>query len=703
MNQRFSRFIAPLLFLGGITACGGGSDDVVPPPAPQLALFAGNLGGPGSAEGAGPIARFYRPSAVAIDSAGHAYVADSFNNTIRRIAPSGAVSTLAGLAGQVGSSDGQGTDARFADPIGVAADGQGNVYVADTMNQTIRQISPAGLVRTLAGRAGVAGSADGLGEEARFSLPTGLAADAAGNLYVADTSNHTIRKITPAGLVSTLAGRAGTAGSVDGFGADARFNRPGGVAIDSAGNLYVADSGNHTIRKISPSGLVGTVAGATASPGSADGLGAAARFNQPRGVVADGTGNVYVADTSNHTIRRITAAGLVSTLAGRAGAPGSADGDGAGARFFEPWSVAIDGLGNIYVADSANDTVRRITAAGTVSTPAGAAETHGSADGPGAEARFWSPRGIARDSIGNTYVADYFNNTVRRITADGAVRTLAGAPGLAGYADGTGTEARFDQPSGVAADRAGNVYLADARNNRIRKVSPTGAVSTVAGTGDLGSADGDGAVATFALCFHPSGAPQALSCAPTSLATDSAGNVYVADTFNHTIRRITPTGVVSTFAGAAGSIGSADGPAALARFWEPQGIAVDGTGNVYVADTGNHSIRRITAAGLVSSLAGSPGARGNADGNGADARFDTPRGLATDDSGNVYVADDRNNTIRRISPAGVVTTIVGAAGVGGFTPGAPPGVLAHPQGIAISGNSLYITLYNGVAVVTNLP
>ena len=247
------------------------------------------------------------------------------------------VTTLAGLAGAAGSADGTGSAARFRDPRGVAVDSAGNVYVADYSNHTIRKITPAGVVSTLAGLAGNPGSDDGTGNAARFSQPAGVAVDSAGNVYVADTFNHTIRKITSAGMVSTLAGLAGSLGSEDGPVSGARFNHPYGVAVDSAsGNVYVADSANHTIRKITPAGVVSTLAGLAGNPGSADGIGSAARFNSPYGVAVDSAGNVYVADSHNNTIRKITPAGAVSTLAGLAGMVGSADGTGSAARFNFP-------------------------------------------------------------------------------------------------------------------------------------------------------------------------------------------------------------------------------------------------------------------------------------------------------------------------------------------------------------------------------
>ena len=241
--------------------------------------------------------------------------------------------TLAGLAGSAGSADGTGSAARFYYPSGVAVDSAGNVYVADTSNHTIRKVTPGGVVTTLAGLAGYPGSADGTGSAARFTVPSGVAVDSAGNVYVADQSENTIRKVTPAGVVTTLAGLAGSPGSADGTGSAARFDDPDGVAVDSAGNVYVADGNNATIRKVTPSGVVTTLAGLAGSQGSDDGTGSAARFGWPWGVAVDSVANVYVADWGYSTIRKVTAGGVVTTLAGLAAHPGSADGTGSTAQF----------------------------------------------------------------------------------------------------------------------------------------------------------------------------------------------------------------------------------------------------------------------------------------------------------------------------------------------------------------------------------
>jgi len=512
--------------------------------------------GPGSADGTGSEARFNRPAGVAIDSAGSVYVADFWNNTIRKVTPAGGVTTLAGLANSEGNADGTGNAARFNKPAGVAVDSAGNVYVADTYNQTIRKVTPAGVVTTLAG-----------GSAARFYNPSGIAVDSAGNIYVGDFNNHTIRKVTLVGtswVVTTLAGQAGSLGSTDGTGIAARFYDPSGVTVDSAGDVYVADYGNHSIRKVTSTGAVSTLAGAAASVGNADGTGIAARFNGASGVAVDSTGNVYVADTFNSTIRRVTPAGVVTTLAGLAGSTGSADGTGIAARFYYPPSVAVDTAGNVYVADTSNHTIRKVTPAGEVTTLAGLALTPGRTDGTGVAGRFWYPYGVAADSTSNVYVADTVNSTIRKVTPAGVVTTLAGLPGATASVDGTGSAARFYQPRGVAVDGAGNVYVADTHNNTIRKVTPAGEVTTLAGqAGSFGSVDGLGSDARF--------------YSPYGVAVDTTGNVYVADAGNATIRKVTPAGVVTTLAGQ--GVG---------------GVAVDSAGNVYV--TSNNMIRKGYAA-----------------------------------------------------------------------------------------------------------
>ncbi len=655
--------------------------------------FAGLATGRGSADGTGSAARFNESEGVAVDGAGNVYVADSNNDTIRKITPAGEVVTLAGSAGQVGSADGTGSDARFNYPTGVAVDTAGHVYVADQANHTIRQITPAGAVTTFAGSAGEPGSTDGTGSAARFNGPSGVAVDSGGTLYVGDQGNHTIRKITPTGEVTTLAGSAGQPGSADGDAGNARFNGPFGVAVDSGGYVYVADLQNQTIRKITPAGTVTTLAGSAGQIGSADGSGNTARFNSPFGVAVDSAANVYVTDALNDTIRKITASAVVTTFAGSAGQPGSADGTGSAARFNGPAGVAADsGTTNVYIADFFNFTIRKISPARAVTTLAGSAGGPGSADGTGSAAQFNFPRGVAVDGATNVYVADQHNHTIRKITAAGAVTTVAGSPGQSGSANGTGTAARFNNPTGIAVDSAGNIFVADTFNYTIRKITPTRAVSTFAGSaGQSGSTDGVGSAARF---YYPAG-----------LALDTAGNLYVADENNFTIRKITPAGAVTTLAGSAGQRGYTDGSGNAARFNDTIGVAVDSATNVYVADYGGSTIRKIAPTRLVTTLAGSPLNAGSMDGTGTAARFNGPAGVAADSLGNVYVGDNGNSTIRKITPAGAVTTLAGTPGQTGYTDGRGSAARFNgPAELAVdSAGSLYVADSGNNRITTGTP
>lgn len=401
---------------------------------------------------------------------------------------------------------------------------------------------------TLAGSSATWGHEDGIGAAASFNFPSGVAADNAGNVYVADQSNHTIRKISSQGIVTTLAGAPGITGDAEGTGSAARFRNPTGVAVNDQGILYVADSGNNRILRVSPGGLVRTLAGSVANVGSADGVGGAAQFHRPIGVAVGVAGDVYVADTLNHTIRKITQEGVVSTLAGWPDQSGSADGVGSAARFCFPKGVAVDQAGNVYVADWGNNVIRRIDATGRVTTFAGQAGTPGTVDHTGPAARFSFPFGVAVDHAGNVYVADADNRTVRRIARSGVVATLGGLAGTSGHTDGTGSNARFAFPFGIAVDSSTNVFVGDAENNAIRKgilalpgnASPVTASQTVATPEDtpiaitLTGQDPENDPLTYVIDGSP--AHGALSGIPPNLIYTPAPDYFGPDQFDFTVR-----------------------------------------------------------------------------------------------------------------------------------------------------------------------
>ena len=669
------------------------------PAQPTLTIFAGGLPLHGSADGRGAEARFNAPWGLAVDGDGNVYVADGANNTIRKITPGGAVTTHAGLAGTEGHADGHRLVATFKYPQYLAFDAAGTLYVADNGNNTIRTISPAGEVATLAGSAGTGGFQDGPGTTARFNGPCGLAVnEATGQLVVADANNSVIRLVDRAGTVTTLAGRAGTVGGQDdteGGTGEATFNFPMAVAVDGQGRVYVADNGLSTLRVIQlTTGAVSTLAGAAGQFGSKDGKGGAAVFNGPIALAMDGAGNILVADSNNHTLRKVTPEGEVTTLAGKAGLSGATNGPAAKARFNGPEGLAVNAAGEVLVAEGGNNLIRKITRAGKVSTLAGKVGGIGSADGAGPAASFRNPRGVAMDAQGNLFVTDHDNFIVRKITRAGVVSTLAGRAGEPGHADGIGAAARFGFLDGVAIDRDGNVVVADFGNHTIRQITQEGVVTTLAGmAGVPGSADG--------------AALQARFDGPWGVAVDGDGTMFVSDSNNNTLRRL-EAGQVSTFAGQAGPAGAADGHGGKASFSAPQALAMDRAGNLIVADAWNNTVRMVTAAGQVSTLAGTAGTEGSDDGTGTSARFNEPFGITVDAAGNLYVSDCCNATIRKLTftPAGVVvTTSIGVAGGPSLlAPDVPPATLPQPAGLIVdpATGDLYILVQNAILVAKGL-
>jgi mucin-19 len=598
--------------------------------ADSWTTLAGPTTGVGHQDGPAASALFLGPNGVCVDPvSGAIYVADEANRVIRKIGTDGVVSTFAGKAHSSSHVDGTGSAARFQYPRGLAVDAAGNLFVTD--RHYIRKITPAGVVTTIAGGEDE-GSTDGTGTAARFFDPRAIAVDRSGNLYVGDTINWTIRKVTPSGVVTTLAGMAGQSGDTDGVGAVARFRWPSGIVVDPNGNLFVA--AGYAVRKITPAGAVSTFAGSSAGSGRTDANGTAARFTNPWGLTLDSSGNLYVADNDNGTLRKITPAGDVTTLAGTAGRYGFKDGAPGTALFGDLRGVAVDGAGNIVVVDGDNHAIRQVSPSGLVTTIVGTGVV-GSDDGPGTQARFRSTNDLTVDSSGNVYVVDSYNYTIRKITPAGLVSTICGTPQNGTGAvttDGPAVSARIGVVDGIAWAPDGNLYFSQPNHRIIRKITPAGQLVTVAGApGVTGSNDGTGSGATFRE--------------PGRLATDSSSNLYVVDD-GSVIRKVTPTGVVTTLAGKAGVLGNTDGPAATALIQTSgSALVVDGGGNVYVG-TGS-GIRKITPGGMVSTVL---------------SNVYPCYGFTMDPGGNFYIGHFSWGSIRKVTPSGVVTTLAGAGG-----------------------------------------
>ncbi len=598
-------------------------------------------------------ARLFNPYAVAIDSAGNAYVSDAWNHRVRKIDTSGIITTIAGTGERGYAGDGgPATQAEFDSPRGIGVNWLGEIFVADYGNHVVRKIDVLGRIITLR-------------TSGPLFDPEGLALDLFGNVLVAESHprNHLVRRIDFRGNVTTLAGGLGQRGGFAGgsSAAEARLYYPRGVAADLAGNVYVADSFNHRVRKIGPTGTIATIAGTGERGFSGDGGPAVdAQLWGPSGLLVDLAGNVYISDSGNHRVRKVDSSGMIETIAGP-GEPGILGNGGPAteARLQFPRGLAMDASGSLFLADSGHDIVRKISPSGTIDPFAGSGEQFDKGDGgPASMAQFGYPQDIAADAAGNVYVLD--SGQVRRIDSNGMIATIATA---------------LRNSTELELDAAGNLYLAERFGHRVRKIDLEGTITTIAGTGERGFS-GDGGAAT-----------EAQLSSPRSIAVDSVGNVYVADYYNHRVRKIDASGVITTFVGTGIRdrssefgyvVSTGDGPsdyrwepggtapAAQTRLTSPLELAVDANDILYIFDLGNRSsfngrVGKIDTASSEPLITSPP-------------PMNIPRfvtGFDVDDSGNVFVFS--SGSVFMFDSDGSGTTIAGGGGARFAGNGEPAG------------------------------
>ncbi len=601
---------------------------------------------------------------TAFDTAGNLYVSDEDNNVVLRIATSGTVAVAAGNGIRGFSGDGgTATSASLNKPYGLAVDSDQNLYIAEYGNNRVRKVTAAGIISTVAGD-GFQNSS-GLGRytgdggpatAASLSLPSDVAVDQGGNLYIADTFNSSIRKVTPDGIITTVAGT----GNGGGFGTPAAgvtLATPAGVSVDASGNVFIADTGHNLIRKLTPAGVATIVAGSgTSGFGGDGGPATGATLTFPGRAIVDGAGNLYISDTTNNRIRRVGTNGIISTICGVGPTgtfAGGFSGDGGPATqasINTPEGLAVDSSGNLYFADNQNLRIRKIDSGGNITTVAGSGSFKFFGDGGTATgANLHQPSSVAVDAAGDFYIADTLNRRVRKVTPDGRIVTVAGNGSATFSGDGAvATTAGLGNPMGVAVDQSGNLFIASA--GRVRKVSSTGIISTLAGP-----------IVRFAGGF-----PSVFS----GLSADNAGNLYVAESGSRVILRVNAAGNVTIVAGSLGlppGFSGDGGPATQAALSYASAVAVDAAGNLFIADTENHRIRKVNGSGIISTVAGNGNAAFSGDGGPAiTASLNQPDGISVDRGGNLYIADTANQRVRMVNVNGTITTIAGN-GAAGFS------------------------------------
>jgi uncharacterized protein (TIGR03437 family) len=604
-------------------------------PAGNLTRLAGNGRAGNSGDfGSATSAQLNNPMGMALDGAGNLYVADRDANVVRRIS-GGAISTVA-----IGLNQ----------PFDVAVDSRGSLFVADAGNDRVVRVGADGTLADVA-----AGS--------QLNHPEGLAIDANDNLYIADTFNGRVLKVTSDGHLSTIAG-IGTTGVFSGDGGpavNAAISLPTAVALDTQGNLYIADFGNARVRKIS-NGVITTVLGSANGAPILEGEPAAStRLEGPTGVAVDRAGVIYFAEggigsgtglaRGDFRVWKVPLTGELRALAGTGASNFAGDGGPASAAQLNgATAMSLDGEGNLYIADAANQRVRRISPGGAIDTVLGTGTAGFAVDfGSPAGAVFNMPRGVAAEPGGAIYVADTLNNRIRKYVPGGNVFTYAGNGNAAYFGDGgRAASASINAPEGLALDAAGNLYIADTNDNAVRKVTPDGVITTIAGNGLTGFA-GDGGLATRAQLNRP-----------RAVAVDAAGNVYVADTGNHRVRRVDTAGNIATIAGNGATDFLPDDSAGInSSLSDPRGVAVDSAGNVYISDTGHNRVRKLFPTGAITTIVGHDGTCCYSGDNGLalTAQLNQPAGLMVDAAGKVYVADTGNSAIRMLRPIATTVTI----------------------------------------------
>ena len=676
-------------------------------PSPVIATVAGG----GSSASQPALYALNSAAAVAVDSSGDLFIAEGisyYHGNTQEVCEvnhsTGAVTVVAGNGSRGYSGDGgPATAAELAEPNSLALDGSGDLFIADSGNDVVREVNlKTGIITTVAGDGAAGDSGDGgPATAAELSYPSGVAVNGSGDLFIADALGSVVREVNlNTGTITTVAGNGTQGDTGDGGPATAaELSGPTGLALDGSGDLMIADSGNDVVREVNQStGIISTIAGDGTTGYSGDGGPAtAAQLSYPSSFAMDDSGDLFISDSDNNAVREVNLnTGIITTVAGNGTEGYTGDGGpSTGAELSQPIGLALDGSGDLFIADWWNNAVREVNlGTGTINTVAGGNAFGDSGDGGLATAaELSSPGDVAVDGSGNLFIADSANNVVREVNAQTDDITTVAGNGIAGYSGdgGLATAAELSSPSDVAVDHSGDLFIADLNNNVVREVNAqTGDITTIAGNGTAGYS-GDGGLASAAELSGPDG-----------LALDGSGDLFIADSGNNVVREVDlNTGIVTTVVGNGTEGDSGDGGlATAAELSDPNSVALDPAGDLFIADTDNDVIREVNAGtGDITTVAGNDNAGDHGDGgNAAGAELSNPVGVAVDGSGHLFIADSGNDAIREVDlKSGIITTLAGTSGQAGYSGDGGPATAAQldiPDGVAIdSAGNLFISDY----------
>jgi DNA-binding beta-propeller fold protein YncE len=620
---------------------------------------------------------------MATNTAGDLYIADAGNEVVEEVTPSGRLHVVAGDGRAGVPTPGPATRSALQGPDSVAVNRAGDLFIADSFNQRVEEVTPSGRLSVFAGDGQTGAPTPGPAARSALDEPSWLAFGPNGDLYLSDSGNSLVEKVTPAGQLSVVAGDGKFGPPSPGPATGSALDQPSGLAVGPNGDLYIADPGNHVVEQVTPAGRLSVLAGQVGLSGApVAGPAAASALAAPTGLAVDGQGDLFIADSGNNVVVEVAASGALSVVAGDGKQGQPSPGPAGASALDKPTGLVARPQGGLFIADSGNNVVEELSPTGELSVVAGVAGNTGPPTvGPARRSALSSPDGVAVNLAGDLFIADSGNDVVEEVGPEGDLSVVAGDGKQGRPRAGPATSSRLDGPSGVAVSPSGDVYIADSGNNDIVEVTASDQLRVVAGV------PGQHGLPT------PGPAARSRLDDPSGLAVGPGGDLYIADSLNNLIERVNPSGELSIVAGNGEQGTPTTGLAVRSRLHWPTSVAFDADEDMFIADSRNDAVEKVSPAGLLSVVAGLPGQAGpETPGPAAQSRLDWPTGVAADGQGYVFVADSENDVVAAVSPVGTLSVVAGNGQEGFPTPGpALASAFSFPAGLAVGRDGdLYI-------------